>query len=129
MLQASTTDNKQSGAHRPDLAEDQGEELHQRTTFSASLQAGLGAPHEPRHGQFAHLHRTYGNQAVLRALSHSAPAAQTKLEVNQPGDEYEQEADRVADQVMRMASPPAVQKRCSACEQENQLQRKCAHCE
>jgi hypothetical protein len=28
---------------------------------------------------------------------------QTKLRVNEPGDEYEQEADRVAEQVMRMA--------------------------
>jgi hypothetical protein len=37
-----------------------------------------------------------------------APAAgviQTKLTINQPGDEYEQEADRVAEQVMRMPEP------------------------
>jgi hypothetical protein len=34
-----------------------------------------------------------------------APAVQQKLAVNQPGDEYEQEADRVAGQVMRMAEP------------------------
>lgn len=30
---------------------------------------------------------------------------QTKLRVNEPGDEYEQEADRVAAQVMRMSAP------------------------
>lgn len=30
---------------------------------------------------------------------------QTKLTINQPGDRYEQEADRVADQVMRMPEP------------------------
>ena len=30
---------------------------------------------------------------------------QTKLTVNQPGDKYEQEADRVADRVMRMPEP------------------------
>jgi len=30
---------------------------------------------------------------------------QTKLAINKPGDEYEQEADRVADQVMRMPEP------------------------
>jgi len=30
------------------------------------------------------------------------PAIQTKLTVNEPGDQYEQEADRMADQVMRM---------------------------
>ena len=31
-----------------------------------------------------------------------APVVQPKLTVNQPGDAYEQEADAVADQVMRM---------------------------
>ena len=30
---------------------------------------------------------------------------QTKLRINEPGDEYEQEADRVAEQVMRVALP------------------------
>ena len=39
--------------------------------------------------------RAIGNQAVRRML-------QTKLQVSKPGDEYEQEADRVAEQVMRM---------------------------
>jgi hypothetical protein len=79
------------------------------------------------------LQRTIGNQAVLRlmrnqakgseadvAASHpglahnfaSIPVLQTpvrgiqrKLTVNEPGDAYEQEADRVADQVMRMPAP------------------------
>ena len=31
---------------------------------------------------------------------------QTKLQVNEPGDEYEREADRVAEQVMRMPEQP-----------------------
>lgn len=30
---------------------------------------------------------------------------QAKLTINQPGDRYEQEADRVADRVMRMPEP------------------------
>jgi hypothetical protein len=34
--------------------------------------------------------------------SPSVVGIQTKLAINKPGDEYEQEADRVADQVMRM---------------------------
>lgn len=50
----------------------------------------------------ARLHATYGNQAVLRMVSPQASIIQAKLTVNQPGDQYEQEADRVADQVMRM---------------------------
>ena len=38
-----------------------------------------------------------------------AGAIQTKLAINQPGDEYEQEADRVSEQVMRMPEPPTPQ--------------------
>jgi Domain of unknown function (DUF4157) len=82
----------------------------------------------------AHLQRTIGNQAVLRLLrtdaeelkaestgtasAHAghdfsrtpiyppAPAAiQTKLAINKPGDSHEQEADRVAERVMRMPEP------------------------
>ena len=42
-----------------------------------------------------HLQQTIGNRAVQRLL-------QAKLKIGQPGDRYEQEADRVAEQVMRM---------------------------
>jgi hypothetical protein len=60
-----------------------------------------------------------------------------KLKVNAPEDIYEQEADRVADEVMRMSGPakqndaglmnsdsaPRVQRLCSACEKrEEELQ-------
>lgn len=44
-----------------------------------------------------------GNQATQRMLN--TRVIQTKLTVSQPGDRYEQEADRVADQVMRMPDP------------------------
>ncbi len=39
---------------------------------------------------------------------------QPKLAISQPGDPYEQEADRVAEQVMRMPIP-TVQRQCAAC--------------
>lgn len=55
----------------------------------------------------ARLHAAYGNQAVLRMVSPQASMIQAKLTVNEPGDQYEQEADRVADHVMRMAEPAA----------------------
>lgn len=42
------------------------------------------------------------------------PRVQTKLAVSQPGDPYEQEADRVAEQVMRMPEP-IVHPKCAAC--------------
>lgn len=59
---------------------------------------------------------------------------QPKLSINQPNDIYEQEADAVADKVMRMNggladkkffSPPVIQKKCAHCgEEEKQLQKK-----
>lgn len=45
------------------------------------------------------LQRTIGNQSVQRLLSSSY--IQAKLKVSQPGDKFEQEADRTADTVMR----------------------------
>lgn len=45
-----------------------------------------------------HLHQTLGNRAVARML-------QAKLKVGQPNDQYEQEADRVAEQVTNMPEP------------------------
>lgn len=44
------------------------------------------------------LQKTIGNHAVNHLI-------QAKLKINQPGDIYEQEADRVADMVMRMSEP------------------------
>ena len=49
------------------------------------------------------LQRTIGNQAVQRLIK--SGTLQAKLRIGQPGDRYEQEADRVADAVMRMPEP------------------------
>jgi hypothetical protein len=66
---------------------------------------------------------------------------QPKLEIGQPDDKYEREADRVADQVMRMPDPAiqkfddeddelqmkrksAIQMKCDTCKHEEELQRK-----
>jgi hypothetical protein len=47
------------------------------------------------------LQQTHGNRYVQRVVA----GIQAKLKVGQPGDIYEQEADRVADAVMRMPVP------------------------
>jgi Domain of unknown function (DUF4157) len=69
-----------------------------------------------------------GNQSLQALLR--AERLQAKLEVSQPGDVFEQEADRVADEVMRPAaaeaartssappSPPPIQRLCSECKEE-----------
>lgn len=59
----------------------------------------LGSPSD----RVLQLQRTAGNQAVQRLIK--SKALQAKLRIGQPNDMYEQEADRVAEQVMKMPDP------------------------
>jgi Domain of unknown function (DUF4157) len=64
------------------------------------------------------LQRAIGNQAVARLMK--SGALQAKLRIGQPGDVYEQEADRVAEQVMKMpniseAKDTRIQRKCPKC--------------
>ena len=59
-------------------------------------------------------------QAEIRRILRST-GAQAKLTIGQPNDKYEQEADRVVDQVMAMPDP-RVQRQSEAVEEEEQLQ-------
>lgn len=69
------------------------------------------------------LQQRIGNRAVGRLL-------QTRLEISQPGDAYEQEAERVSDQVMRMADPSAMQDvDISGQTGVRHIQRMCGECE
>lgn len=67
------------------------------------LRTSIRAPHS----SISHLQRSAGNSAIGQYL-------QAKLAVGAPGDRYEQEADRVADQVMRVPTA-TVQRTCSVC--------------
>jgi hypothetical protein len=113
-------------------------ELHDSPTWvDVGIISGCLLNHVAVH-PLLELQRTIGNQAVLNLLhaqnthidastqafreprfghdfsqipihsTHTA-APQTKLKVNQPGDMYEQEADQVAEQVMRMPDSETVQ--------------------
>jgi len=76
-----------------------------------------------------------GHHAVPAVLRH--PLIQTRLTVSRPDDVYEQEADRIADQVLCMADPvlaqpgidrppirpQSIQRLCKECEAEDELQR------
>jgi hypothetical protein len=62
------------------------------------------------------LQQTHGNRYVQRVVA----GIQAKLVVGQPGDKYEQEADRVADVVMRMPEP-RVQRQFEPEEEEKEL--------
>ncbi len=67
--------------------------------------------------------------------SDSPPFFQSKLTVNTPGDAYEQEADSMADRVMRMpegnipffapiSNIGSIQRKCATCQDEEKVQRK-----
>src|ERR687885_699911 len=62
--------------------------------------------------------RALGNQAVQRLLL--TGTLQAKLRVGQPNDAYEQEADRVADTVMRMPEPEVQRQRAEEGEEEEE---------
>ena len=84
-----------------------------------------------------------GNQARLRGLA-PPPRASGGLRIGAVDDPLEREADAMAERVMRMAdpavaftrAPPAVSRKCAACEEEAKVQRSppivrrlCAACE
>ncbi|HIH74599.1 MAG TPA: DUF4157 domain-containing protein [Methanosarcina sp.] len=84
------------------------------------------------------LQRTVGNQAVQRLIRSGTSQAksrtlQAKLRIGQPDDIYEQEADRVAEQVMRMPGPQVsegrqVRMKTSNHILNNSLQLRCPKC-
>ena len=115
-------------AHKPGATPDRLNDAAVKQPGKASPGPQL-APHPLRT-----LQQTVGNQAVLRLLrrqsastiSNAAVAApailQRKLIVGAVDDPLEHEADRVADQVMRMpdVAPSPVPRKCDACEEESQ---------
>ncbi len=94
-----------------------------KTKAGISPSVDINSPVE----QILHLQRTIGNRAVSRMIR--SGIIQAKLTIGQPGDIYEKEADRVADQVMRMTEPQGAlvnsqlslvqrQSTCPGCEEE-----------
>lgn len=80
------------------------------STPTASAPAHLSRSHQA--GSIQYLQRTIGNQSLQQQLQAGARqvtsvqrSTQPTLKVGSPGDTYEQEADQVADQVMRMNRP------------------------
>lgn len=58
-----------------------------------------------------------------------APTIQTKLKIGEPNDKYEQEADKVADEVMRMPKPAQEEFKIQRKVATQTLQRMCRDCE
>jgi len=64
------------------------------------------------------------SSVIHQKTADKVPFFQAKLTVNEPGDQYEREADDVADKIMRMPNSGAFFKPGA-----NFIQRKCEHCE
>ncbi len=81
----------------------------------SSNAAAAGSPMRSSGGR----HRSQSASAI--ATAGKGTILQKKLTVNQPGDRYEQEADRMADTVMRM-SDIQIQRACAACQEKEDKQ-------
>jgi len=77
------------------------------------------------HDKISYLQQTLGNQEIQRMLK--SGVIQPKLKISQPNDPYEREADRVAEQVMRM-SIPSKDEIHESDKSENKIHRKCSNC-
>ena len=66
-------------------------------------------------GGVAERTQTMSNHTRLRVGSQ---LLQPKLAIGKPNDAYEQEADRVAEQVMRMSDSDVLQRKCASCDEE-----------
>jgi hypothetical protein len=82
--------------------------IQQRSAASPNVKSKTSTPVMRARVPTHDLQRTIGNSATARLL-------QPKLAVSDPGDEYEREADHVADQVMRMPDPALMVQRKCAC--------------
>ncbi len=81
------------------------------------------------HRRGPHVTAPKGRRATTTGPTPFHPIVQAKLRIGAPNDKYEQEADRVADQVMRMRSPePAMKSTTESLYAPDTVRRKCAAC-
>ncbi|MEO1124345.1 MAG: DUF4157 domain-containing protein [Cyanobacteria bacterium J06639_16] len=100
--------------------------------------------HAPTHAPTELTPSTKSSRSLVSPLALRSPIIQPQLTVNQPGDPYEQEADAIANAVMRVPEPlpqpddnrasgngiqplpldaESVQRKCATCESEDLIQR------
>ncbi|MGB8217852.1 MAG: DUF4157 domain-containing protein [Candidatus Methanoperedens sp.] len=101
------------------------QEVKKETKIAPTQKTGFSRSTNSPVDRILFLQRTIGNQAIQRLIK--SGTIQAKLRIGQPGDVYEHEADRVAEQVMSMPEPSAKErKNCSG--QTTSIQRKCPKC-
>ncbi len=107
MLHAPAMKARSEGAARGRAADAQPEVLVKPPAArnQALVRMQEGAPPRQRPSRMPLLQRQCACGGTCASCRDEATKLQTKLTIDEPGDEYEQEADRVADRVMRMAAP------------------------
>ncbi|WP_051309285.1 eCIS core domain-containing protein [Desulfogranum japonicum] len=95
--------------------------MKQTTTQAGKQPDSLWSGRIPQHAAVQPL---LEHAPPLIACTPTPPRLQAKLKIGEPNDQYEQEADRVADQVMRMPEPQMQRKDCSTpvCEDQDEEQ-------
>lgn len=105
-------------------------EKEYRTTQSLNNNNVLGNLYMQRFAQSCPLSLPNASLCPFGGICHACPArAQSKLKISQPGDKYEQEADRVAEEVMRMPDPSVSEKsHVTSISSTPYIQRHCPEC-
>lgn len=103
------TEIKQADAEQQTTAvleEPEQEQAEEKLFHSAPIKIGMAAPLDPppfenrsqNNRTVNFFQKSYGNLSTLRHFNYPI---QAKLTISQPNDPYEQEADRIADEIMR----------------------------
>ncbi len=116
---SSKNHTRDAGDRSPQLDKTQQSQTKTRFPAPLFLQRAYEDPSTLTPADVKHLQRTIGNRAVIGILSRHT-GLQTKLNLGPAGDQYEQEADRVAEQVVRQIDSAPVQR----VEDEEELQMK-----
>jgi hypothetical protein len=95
-----TRERDKSASTQPRRVEPASEPVFQHRSANTTIQRAALAPGSLRPAEIERMQRTLGNRAV-GALLTQRPVIEPKLMINAAGDQYEQEADRMADEVMR----------------------------
>ncbi|MBX3001193.1 MAG: DUF4157 domain-containing protein [Caldilineaceae bacterium] len=98
----------------------QSAQTSRRISTPLLLQRAYADPSSLTATDVKHLQRTVGNRATIGILSKHT-GLQAKLKLGPAGDQYEQEADRVASQVVRRIDDPQPVQRQTAEEEELQM--------
>lgn len=119
------------GGACPKCQAEQPNQEHQHLQTKRAQSSGMGqVARAPIVSDRIDARRKPAERVQANLLWHQPPAyIQAKLTIGQPGDIYEQEADRVADEVMRMPDPDVRETPVSAQAQSPQIQRTCVECE